>query len=319
MAQQGLVNIEKVDLRSIFPNETTNMTPWMAEGENIALLSDTIGIDLSVADREVPVGAFSADLQATSEDSSSGIPDVVIENQFGDTNHDHLGKCITYAAGLGVKKIVWVAENFRAEHRSALAWLNENSKEDVDFFGATIRAIRIGNSEPAIEFGLVIAPDGWRRRTQSATANPRGEMYRKYWELLIPMLRDEEHIRHHRRATIHSYITVPAGVPGIVYGLNFRTGGRIGVDLYFESDAETNSRLFSELNKQRESIETELGSELSWEPLENRKACRIATYGEGAIDDDDSSLERHRTWMLEALGNLKHATQSRLADVANDS
>ncbi len=213
--------------------------------------------------------------------------------------------------------MIWIAEKFRPEHRSALIWLNENSKSDVDFFGVSVRAIKIGDSQPAVEFQIAVEPDGWRRRSQSAAVSPKGERYRQYWEELIPMLPEAGHIRHLRSAKPYNYIPVPTGTADVVYGLTFRGDNRVGVDVYFDSDANTNQKLFEILLQDRDTIEQEIGEELSWQQLEDKKACRIAFDIDGSVEDGQDELKQLRSWMIEALGKLKRATQHRLQDAAD--
>ena len=75
----------------------------------------TISIDLE--ERESPVGSFSVDLFATEEGTGRKI---IIENQLEDTNHDHLGKMITYAAEKEASVIIWIVKRARDEHRQAV-------------------------------------------------------------------------------------------------------------------------------------------------------------------------------------------------------
>lgn len=109
--------IKAVDIRESWPNEARDFTPWLAE--NIDRLSNALGMDLEVTTCEADIGDFSLDLLA--KDLGSGRP-VVIENQFGATNHDHLGKVITYAAGVDAVAVIWLMESMRDEHRQALEW-----------------------------------------------------------------------------------------------------------------------------------------------------------------------------------------------------
>ena len=109
-------------------NEAADFTPWLAE--NIEDLAEKIGMELEVVGQEVLVGPYSADILA--KDVNTG-DYVVIENQLEKTNHDHLGKSITYASVLNAKNIVWVATTFTEEHKKALDWLNDNTNEDLAF------------------------------------------------------------------------------------------------------------------------------------------------------------------------------------------
>ena len=86
--------IELTDLREVWPHEALDFTPWLAE--NIELLSNAIGIDIAVKEIEDPVGSFNVDIYGYEIGTDKPF---IIENQLENTNHDHLGKLITYAAG----------------------------------------------------------------------------------------------------------------------------------------------------------------------------------------------------------------------------
>lgn len=156
MATQELGRIEKVELRGIWPREDENFTPWLAN--NLDLLGEELGLTLELVELEHEVGQYRLDILAKEEEGGN----VAIENQFEWTDHDHLGKLLTYAAGVEAEYVVWVAEYFNAEHRSAIDWLNRLNPDRVWFFGVEVRAIRIGDSPPAPDFRIVAAPSNWR-------------------------------------------------------------------------------------------------------------------------------------------------------------
>ena len=126
--------LDRIAVREVWPQEAGDFTPWLAE--NVELISEAMGMDLELEGQEVSVGKYSADL-VLKEVSSGAV--VVVENMYGQTDHDHIGKLITYAAGLDASYAVLLAENFRPEHRSALNWLNSISTEDCGFFWARSR------------------------------------------------------------------------------------------------------------------------------------------------------------------------------------
>lgn len=107
--------------RSILP-------PWLAMPENLVLLSDEIGIDISLVQTEASVGSFNVDILAEEDNTGRKI---VIENQLEATDHDHLGKIITYASGVDADIIVWIVESVRDEHKQAVDWLNERTDSNI--------------------------------------------------------------------------------------------------------------------------------------------------------------------------------------------
>ena len=130
-----LAKIEKVDLRAVWPDEADDFTLWLQD--NIDQLGAALGMDIEVQEREAAVGRFSLDLLAQ---DGNGRP-VIIENQLEATDHDHLGKLLTYAGGHDAEVIVWIAKEFRDEHRAALDFLNSRTGEDTEFFGVGCRGM----------------------------------------------------------------------------------------------------------------------------------------------------------------------------------
>lgn len=97
------------------------------------VLGDALGITIELEERESSVGAFSLDILARDQDSGEA---VVIENQIEQSDHEHLGKLITYASGKDAKYIVWIVKDAREEHRAAIEWLNKISDDTIGFFNS---------------------------------------------------------------------------------------------------------------------------------------------------------------------------------------
>lgn len=49
------------DLRRVWPHEALDFTPWLADEENLALLSDAIGLEITLDETESSVGDFNVD------------------------------------------------------------------------------------------------------------------------------------------------------------------------------------------------------------------------------------------------------------------
>ena len=199
-----LGKLERVELRTVWNNEATDFTPWLSKLENLAALSETLGMDLETTGTEQSVGAYRADLLC--KDAFSGNA-VLIENQLEKTNHSHLGQILTYSAGLSVKTVVWVASRFTDEHRAAMDYLNEITEEGYSFFGLEVELWKIGNSAPAPKFNIVSRPNTWARNVREVISNtenlrklrstslPIGLRLRSLW-MLVRVLFDAKTVRH---------------------------------------------------------------------------------------------------------------------------
>ena len=158
----NLGRLEEIrDLRNAWPHEALDFTPWLAEDENISILGDAVGMEIAVDETESAVGDFSVDIMATEVGTGRKI---IIENQLEDTDHDHLGKLITYASGKSADIVIWVVKRAREEHRSAIEWLNNHTDENIALFLVEIKLYQIGSSDIAVKFEVVEKPNDWTRK-----------------------------------------------------------------------------------------------------------------------------------------------------------
>ena len=315
----NLAKIERVpDLRATWPNEAQHFTPWLAD--NIAELGEALGMDLELQRIEAPVGGYSLDILAT--DLNSSRP-VIIENQLEATDHGHLGQLLTYAAGFDAGAIVWVTKEFRDEHRQALDWLNQRTGEDTQFFGVTVELWSIGDSLPAPHFNLVATPNGWRKEKVSNTTSKntvpiseRSERYRDFFQSLIDILREKHNFTNARKGQPQNWYSFSTGYGGgsIIYGANFTGQKQARVEVYIDyPDGDKNLKLLNELKLREEDIHSKLGV-LDWQPLGNRRACRIALARTGSIEDDEDTLSEIQAWMVDNLLKLKQVFGPLLAE-----
>lgn len=303
-------NIQKINIREIWQHEAQNFTPWLAK--NLEKLGKSVGMDLEMIEQEASVGNFSLDILA--KDLSTG-HNVIIENQFGDTDHDHLGKMLTYAAGFDASKVIWISENVRDEHRQTIEWLNQRTDTDTQFFAIEIEVFKIDNSKPAYNFKPVVFPNEWRKsKKQNSSESPsaKGEAYREYFQELIDELREKHSFTKAKVAFPQNWYSFPSGISGISYGTSFAQGGRVRTELYIDlGDSDKNKKLFDWLFDQRQTIESEFGETLDWERLEDRRASRVAIYREGSIDEIEK-LKEIQAWAIQELLKFRKAFSSRL-------
>ena len=306
MTEQPLSSIERVELRKVWPNEAADFTPWLAE--DLYRLGDALGMDLELQETEAAVGGYSLDILAT---DINGNRPVIIENQLDATDHKHLGQLLTYAAGFDANVVVWLTREFQDEHRQALDWLNQRTGTDTLFFGVVVELWQIDGSRPAPHFNLVAAPNDWRKESVSKTTrrgiSPKGERYQQFFQKLIDTLREEHRFTGARKANPHGWSAFSTGYgQRVLYHARFRAEKRASVEVDIDTgDGETNLQLFRNLEEYKVQIETDLDQSLEWEPLENSRACRIAAYMPGSIDDDKETLTEIHDWMVANLLQFK--------------
>jgi Domain of unknown function (DUF4268) len=267
-----LGRLEKIDLRTYWREEETEFTPWLAQGENIKLLGDAIGMDLEVLPQE-QAGAAYVDILCRDRVSDRW---VLIENQLEPTDHAHLGRLLTAMAGLQAATVIWLASQFTLEHRAALNWLNQITQAEYYFLGLEIELWRIGKSALAPKFNVVVQPQISLQTV--ATEEKLTEAQRRHLEFWSGMCEMLE-----RRGSI-----VKPGEPAIERSMSFAIG-RAGFRLYTDVDGESDclsvglllssedaKPYFHLLEDDRQAIENEMGTALEWEPQNNDLGYTIA-------------------------------------------
>ena len=310
-----LAKIEKIGLRDQWSNEADDFTPWLQD--NMDQLGDALGIELEVQQSEASVGTFSLDLLA--HDVGNNRP-VIIENQLEATDHSHLGQLLTYAAGYDASAIVWIAKEFRDEHRAALDFLNGRTGKDTEFFGVVVELWKIENSRPAPHFMVVSAPNDWSKeaKSQREEGSERNKKYQAFFRPLMDKLREDDEFtpaRRDRRVPAKNGITYQRDT-STKYQAVFRESlKKVKVDFIINSDnKEWNKQLFDQLEERKNEIESEIEGEFNWERLDNKRACRISVVRPGSIDDEEQ-LEEIREWMFHKLIDFERVFGPTLAEL----
>ncbi|WP_310962433.1 DUF4268 domain-containing protein [Nocardioides terrisoli] len=308
-APASLGRLTTVPAREVWPYEALNFTPWLLA--NVDVLSDLLGMDLVLEVAEHPVGDFSLDLMG--HDEATG-QTVIVENQLEISDHTHLGQILTYAAGTDPTTIVWVTTGFRPEHRAALDWLNDRTDENTRFFGVEIHVVKIGDSEPAPAFRLIVQPNDWGKQVRAATAvsGETSERVRAYWAFW-ERFRDRLKAAHPNwtsstQSTKNSWFAKSARVRGATYCSAFTERG-LAVQLVFDSpDAGLNVARFQALHARRAELEAAFGAPLRWDLVDGRKSTRVEVVRDGYCDvRDESQWDAWLDWLIETEGRLRAA------------
>jgi len=291
--------LKKVPLREIWRNEAKDFTTWLAE--NIDTLSEEIRIPLSVMSREKAVGDFSLDLIA--EDSDGQL--VIIENQLEKTNHDHLGKILTYLSNLDAKTAIWISSDPREEHIKAINWLNECTPEDVSFYLVKIEAVKIGSSEPAPMFSVIAEPTEIAKSVgkEKKEYAERHHLRKEFWTQLIEKLKGRTKLHANLSPVIYSWIGTGAGKSGISYTYGV-TYDYVSSEIYLDRGKDyptLNKERFDVLYKHKEEIEKAFGGQLSWERLDKKRASRIVIRFKGFGLKDKETWNEAQEKMIDSM------------------
>lgn len=273
MSTVKIGKLTEVDVRDLWKHEQYDFSNWLAKEENIKLLDDEICLTLMDINKEVYIGSYRCDLVAKDETTGQI---VIIENQLEATNHDHLGKIITYAAGLDAKTIIWIVKEAREEHKAAIEWLNNNSSEEIGFFLIELHAYKINDSLPAPMFKVVEKPNNFTKTSKQNYSDKelnRSQNERlMFWEEFNTVIVSKGKPFSVRKPTTDHWYDVAIGTSEAHLAINLvNKENKIVLELYILD----NKNLFDHIYEDKEKIENTLQMSFSWERLDGKKASRI--------------------------------------------
>lgn len=326
MTNTALGRLEQVDLRDIWVTEDRHFTPWLAEEGNLALLGDTIGIELELEATEQSVGPFSADILCKNTADNSW---VLIENQLERTDHTHLGQLLTYASGLNAVTIVWISSRMTEEHRAALDWLNEITSNEFNFFGLEIECWRIGSSIVAPKFNMVSKPNEWSRAVSRNTSQrSRSELSDSqklqldFWTGFREYLNDLEVPFKVGKPQPQNYMGAGLGRSG--FGLNIVTSFYNNVDGTWDTHELRTELYLSSPNKnaqyetlfsRKDVIEQELNKDFTWFNDTELKSARIYVTKAPVDLEDINQWPAYFKWLSQQMIDLDNYFRPMLASL----
>lgn len=277
--------LQPVKVRGIWPSEARDFTPWLEE--NLDQLAEALGlIGLQPLQREHKVGPFSIDLLAATPSGDK----VVIENQLEQTDHDHLGKVLTYMSHVGASKAIWVTTDPRPEHVTAVQWFNDVSSPGIGVYLVQIQTYRIENSPPAPLFHVVAKPLEERKETER-DVRAIG-LYREFWQGFL--IAAKKYTQRFATCTPRSEnaLWVSSGLPGFNYGVGVRRDTAwVGLGVYFgPGRAEDGKKAFEALEQRKGEIEQQLPDlALEWNRDAGQATSRITHWLplDAGIEDRD--------------------------------
>lgn len=296
--------IEKVPLREVWKGEAKDFTTWLFN--NIDVLGEELDINLSAIEKEKKIGTFSADLIAEDDAGQK----VLIESQLEKTDHDHLGKILSYVSNLEAKIAIWISSQPRPEHERAIEWLNE-SGAGVSFYLVKLEAYKIGNSEPAAKFSVVAGPSemtvvvGEEKKELAERHKKRLE----FWKSLLEKSRLKTSLHANISPSIYSWIGTGSGKRGLGYNYSI-TYKYTSVELYIDRGKECEKegkKIFDELYSHKKEIEKIFGNALEWQRLDDRRASRIRKVYLYAGLNDREKWDRLQNDMIDGMIRFEKA------------
>ena len=314
----SLSRLESVELRNAWKTEAGDFTPWLAQEDNIALLGNSIGLDLEVEAQEKEVGPLRADILCRDTVDQSW---VLIENQLERTDHTHLGQLITYAAGLSAVKIVWIAARFTEEHRAAVDWLNEITDERFNFFALEVELWRIGNSPYAPKFNVVCKPNDWTRsvahaaqRIQQEELTETRSVQLEYWTQLHRIMEERKGRVRPTKPSSSTWYSFAIGRSYCnLYAYANTQEYRIGVTILLAG--KTGNTFFNQLRKQEAEISSAIGEAVLWDEKPGRAECTIRLEWSSCSLADRSAWKTQHEWLYARLELLDRVFRERIRNL----
>ncbi len=298
-----LGRLKEVEVRDLWKHEQYDFSEWLSKPENIEYINDILGLTLVDIQKEAPVGDYRCDLFAKDETTDTH---VVIENQLEASNHDHLGKIITYASSLKATVIVWIVKKAREEHRAAIEWLNNNTVESIGFFLIELHAYKIGDSLPAPKFEIIQQPNDFIKANKNTSLNKEESQSaierKEFWTRFNEKIVEAGKPFSIRKPSTDHWYNIAIGTSQAFLCVNLvNKDNQIVLELYINDNKE----LFDSLYNCKDEIENKLDMHFQWDRLDTKKASRIKYFIPGLNFDDHSNYDALMDEIIEKSIRMK--------------
>ena len=266
------------------------------------LLSDVIGIEFEDGDSEVKLSnsRYQVDILASNPISESRI---IIENQLERSDHDHLGKILTYGAGYEAEIVIWICKKIRDEHRAAIEWLNTHIDKNINIFVIELKVIKIGDSLPAPQFNVVVQPNDWAKIVGTYRASDSKQIKIAFWKGFEAFLKLKNQDIKIKGSRLRYYIDVGGKSHFRLICLLNQRSKSINVEIYIAKNKE----LFDEAFREKVRIEGILGEKLEWLRLKETGASRIKLIKKSERPVDSEEKMENYEWLLKNIEKFQTA------------
>lgn len=315
MPKWQIINPKKVSIREVWPHEQYDFSVWVKD--NIEIIDEQIGltIDPESLSTEADSGAFWADLVGTATDDLGEQLRLVIENQLTRTDHDHLGKVVTYAAHHEADVAIWIAAEARPEHVRAVQWLNEKSELSAWLF--VVEAVAVSDEQVAPLLRRIVGPSSLtaavRRVRQEDDRD--GDAQRDFWEFVLPQISHRMQDlklfeRHAPRRGVHVWQSVPNNPAHIGWQFWVTAEGSWVCLRVTGGSVEEADYYYRQFVAERQAIEERFGEQLSWVETDSARARQLRWDNPvpGGYRSDPTSWESASEALADGMERLIRAT-----------
>jgi Domain of unknown function (DUF4268) len=310
--------IKKILTRDIWPNEAEDFTKWLED--NIEYLNDILDFDITIESREEPVGPFNVDLYGEDNEGNK----VIIENQLEKTDHDHLGKLITYLTNLEAKVAIWISTNPRVEHVKAIEWLNKTTPADIFFYLIKIETIQIDSQPLAAPLFTIVEGPTEESKLLGKEKKQYAERHilrKEFWGELLEKIKGKTKLFSNISPNIYHWLGTGAGKAGLSYNFII-TNSYASCELYIDKgkkyvEPNINKLRFDQLYKNKHQIEKEFGGTLNWERLDNKRASRISIKFKDVGLRDQEKWDKLHEKMTNTMIKFEKAFKNHIKDLDN--
>jgi len=175
-----------------------------------------------------------------------------------------------------------------------------------------VEAIKIDESPPAPLFTLILGKPNDKNDRELDGPSPRDMLLYEFWKGLLEKANKRTHLHSNISPLYQSWIGTGAGKMGLSFNYAiFMHAAK--VELYIdagskEGSMEINKKRFSTIKEAETQIEAEFGEKLEWQPLEDKRACRIMKMLEiGGYRDDKAEWPKIQDAMIDAMIRFEKA------------
>ncbi len=296
-----LGKLEKLQLRDVWEHEARDFSAWMFRQENLDLLGKELNLEIDPIGTESTIGRFRIDILAQEPRTGHKI---IIENQLENTNHDHLGKVITYAAGLDAKYLIWVVKDVLPEHLKAIEWLNEHLDSEINCFLVKIEVWQIGNSKPAARFEVVSTKNDWaaslKRTAEASELTPAQVGQLEFWEFFCSFInkKDPNLKLQTPRPRRYFNFSIGSALANIVLVLSPQKN-TFACNFYISNDKD----FFAFLKMNEDEIRRQIGPDMEWFDASVASGIYVEMEVEDALAK--GSQKEYASWLYEKLSLFK--------------